>query len=336
MARRLVLSSQLVPLLFRRASSLAVEVDDMIAGYALPFDVASQARVDLELHLMRDLCAAMALRLNDAHAGIHCALDAPRGTGGLVEYLVRNAPTVRALLRAIARYTRLVNGVYELAFDEKTGRAHQEIAAEPLAFGRHGNEYSLVYLLRVARSVAGVAIVPERVFIANGREVDDGELVAFLGTRDIQYDCGYNGFILPVAALDTPVPSADPTLLELLESQAKDLIQRSEREDCVLTAARRAIAAELVSGSPTAKRIASMMQTSERTLIRRFAEENTSFRSLVDEVRVELATAYLAKPQYSVTDAALLLGYSDVRAFSRAFRRMKGMSPQEWRSKGGA
>jgi hypothetical protein len=44
--------------------------------------------------------------------------------------------------------------------------------------------------------------------------------------------------------------------------------------------------------------------------------------------RLALAKRYLADPTLSLTDTAFLLGYSDLSAFSRAYRRWTGKSPQ--------
>ena len=68
-------------------------------------------------------------------------------------------------------------------------------------------------------------------------------------------------------------------------------------------------------------------------LQRRLAEENTSFADLLDAVRKELAIEYIARRRSGVAEAALLLGFSDDRAFRRAFRRWTGESPAEFRTR---
>jgi len=71
--------------------------------------------------------------------------------------------------------------------------------------------------------------------------------------------------------------------------------------------------------------------TSERTLHRRVAEGGSSFKEVTEALRRELALGYLADAARNVTDVAMLVGYSDGRAFARAFRRWTGMTPLEWR-----
>ncbi len=67
------------------------------------------------------------------------------------------------------------------------------------------------------------------------------------------------------------------------------------------------------------------------SLQRRLRQEGLSFSAMVDKVRSEMALSYLEQRQLSVTDMALLLGYSEVSAFSRACKRWFGTSPRQWR-----
>ena len=48
-----------------------------------------------------------------------------------------------------------------------------------------------------------------------------------------------------------------------------------------------------------------------KTLTRRLRTEGTTFRRLLDEVRLELAERYLRQPGLSVEEVAYLLGYSE-------------------------
>ncbi|MCY1013835.1 helix-turn-helix transcriptional regulator [Nannocystis pusilla] len=73
------------------------------------------------------------------------------------------------------------------------------------------------------------------------------------------------------------------------------------------------------------------MGTSERTMQRRLRQAGTSFRDVVDDVRREAALAQLGRRDATVTDIAFMLGFSDLSAFSRAFRRWTGASPSEYR-----
>ncbi|WP_338089162.1 helix-turn-helix transcriptional regulator [Nannocystis pusilla] len=87
----------------------------------------------------------------------------------------------------------------------------------------------------------------------------------------------------------------------------------------------------LGDGDALAESVARALGTSERTMQRRLRQAGTSFRDVVDDVRREAALAQLGRRDATVTDIAFMLGFSDLSAFSRAFRRWTGASPSEYR-----
>ena len=53
----------------------------------------------------------------------------------------------------------------------------------------------------------------------------------------------------------------------------------------------------------------------------------------LNEYRVEKACALLENTDYSVTDAALAVGFDDVSYFSRIFKKETGLTPREYKKK---
>ena len=52
---------------------------------------------------------------------------------------------------------------------------------------------------------------------------------------------------------------------------------------------------------------------------------------MLDKIRSELAQRYLGDKHLSFTDIALLLGYSEQSAFTRAFKRWFGVTPRDFK-----
>jgi AraC-like DNA-binding protein len=80
--------------------------------------------------------------------------------------------------------------------------------------------------------------------------------------------------------------------------------------------------------------VASQLNVSTRTLRRKLREENTSFRKLVDELRMDVAIKYLRDTDLTVEDIAAALGFSDAANFRHAFRRWTNGAPQQFRDVG--
>jgi AraC-like DNA-binding protein len=87
----------------------------------------------------------------------------------------------------------------------------------------------------------------------------------------------------------------------------------------------------LPSGRVTEDDVARTLNMSKRTLHRKLNENRETFRSILVQVRKDLARYYVRKPDFSITEIAFLLGYADTSAFSRAFRSWFGHSPTKAR-----
>ena len=77
--------------------------------------------------------------------------------------------------------------------------------------------------------------------------------------------------------------------------------------------------------------IAEGLHLSERTLTRRLSGEGTSYRQVKNEVLRYWAQQYLLHTNHSVESVAASLGYQDAANFRRAFRKVEGCSPNEFR-----
>ncbi|MBB6499940.1 AraC family transcriptional regulator [Pedobacter cryoconitis] len=73
--------------------------------------------------------------------------------------------------------------------------------------------------------------------------------------------------------------------------------------------------------------IASNFNVSARTLQRKLKEEGINFQQLADDVRKTLAINYLKEGTYPVKEISYLLGYNELSAFTRTFKRWTGITP---------
>lgn len=89
---------------------------------------------------------------------------------------------------------------------------------------------------------------------------------------------------------------------------------------------------ELVTDGPLKiDGVAQAAGISTRSLQRRLAGAGTSFSDILTRVRVSRATQRLAVSHLSIAGIAAELGYSDASNFSRAFRKVTGVSPVSYR-----
>ena len=73
--------------------------------------------------------------------------------------------------------------------------------------------------------------------------------------------------------------------------------------------------------------IAAAAEPQRRDRLEALAE---ALRAAMEKVRREIATYHLCRGDMQLTQLAMILGYSELSAFSRSFRRWYGVSPRTW------
>lgn len=130
-----------------------------------------------------------------------------------------------------------------------------------------------------------------------------------------------------------PITTANRELAHSADHVLKRAIARLGTDD-VIGAARREIIDSLPSGTPREEDIARALCMSGRTFQRKLAEKGASFTGLLADLRRELAEQYIKDPNVPVAEISYLLGFSEVSAFARAFKRWTGVPPGEYRERG--
>lgn len=88
----------------------------------------------------------------------------------------------------------------------------------------------------------------------------------------------------------------------------------------------------LPSGQVQEEMIADKLHLSSRTLQRRLSEQGTSFKTLLQKTRKNLAGQYIHDNSLALSEITYLLGYSEQSNFTRAFRGWFGRTPSQYRS----
>ena len=141
--------------------------------------------------------------------------------------------------------------------------------------------------------------------------------------------------MLPKSILNAVPSFANPALSRHFEALAQRLLKETVSDASTSARVRRAILGALPNGDPASTTIAKHLGMSERTLRRTLAEEGESFRGLVEAVRKERASLLISDQRASLAEVAFSLGFSELSAFTRAFKRWHGRAPSEARRSAG-
>jgi len=123
-----------------------------------------------------------------------------------------------------------------------------------------------------------------------------------------------------------------PHLLNLFIDYAEKLLKKITTKDNIKDQVRRFIKHKLEDNDVLDVNLAAKkLNMSRHTLYRNLKKEGVSFQSLAEEVRQAKAKHYLQENNISISEVAYLLRFSELSAFSRAFKRWTGESPAQFR-----
>jgi AraC-like DNA-binding protein len=150
----------------------------------------------------------------------------------------------------------------------------------------------------------------------------------------VDFEAEHNQAVFDSEILNTPIAQSNRQLHAILNTHLRGLDASGKLD--YATEVQQIILHAMKGGECTLPRVAQMLGTSQRTLQRRLSAEGRTFRDELETVRSRVAMRYLEETAIPLTSLSMTLGYSDLAAFSHAFRRITGVSPSTWRKGGRA
>lgn len=269
---------------------------------------------------------------HDPHFGLHLVPRIDVTSYGAYGYLLLSTPTVRSFLEVAQRYYPTFYRGAELELEVSAAGARLEYRVTGLgsASQRHDNEWTLAFFVNFIRSRLDFAWHPSRVKFSNPSPGDLSELRREFGDN-VLFDQPETSFELEPELLDVRISDSDTRLLAILRQHADELLGEVLASDSFEHQVRLVMLEQLKAGLPSADSIARSSSMSLSTLKRRLREAGLSYRDLRDGVVREVSERLLRETDLSIGAIALEVGYSEHSAFDRAFARLCGMTPLEYR-----
>ena len=287
-------------------------------------------RVRLTVRDQIRILNVVADELDDELLGFHLAESCEPREFELLYYVGATSATLLEGVRRMSRYTELGNeGVAQECIEDRSFGLQLRYIGVSRHIDRHQAEFWLSAAVRILRKLAGQAFVPRRVRFVHPRAKQPEEMRAFFG-GEIEFGAPSDAVIFAKSVGEAPVVSADPYLNELLVRYGEEaLSQRQSTRTSFRSMVENAIVPLLPHSEVRAAGIARQLGMSQRTFTRRLQAEGLTFSMVMEQLRLDLAHRYFADGEATISQIAWLLGYQDVSAFSKAFRRWTGKSPRE-------
>lgn len=327
------ISMLLVAPAIEHARSLGVDVTDVLRRIG-----SASGQLDLERRVEYaaaiDIWNVLARRSGEAAFGARAAFATRPGSLDVHEYIVQFSATLGEGFRRLSRFIRLLSsrGRLEVHTDARELRI---VNRPPGRASAVTNEFIVCLALALARRAAHADVPVKRLELMDGTGAGRRTLEAIVGCTVVTGQ-KENAVVFPRAVESFPLPGHDERLVAILERHAQMSLEELRDDTSTVERVRSALFRAIGHDELSLEGVARTLGTSSRSLQRELHEGGTSFRTLVDEVRHRLAVAQLEDARLPITAIAFELGFSDVSAFNRSFRRWTGKAPSAFRATAGS
>jgi AraC-like DNA-binding protein len=289
----------------------------------LPQHCLGDPELKVPIDSVRQLLEACAERSGVEAFGVLMAETRQLSNLGPVGLLIREQPTLRLAIEALARYSRQLNEALFLTIEES---GDVVVLREELIVGdsgpiRQSTELAIGVAFRMLRTFLGTGWRPLRVCFAHDAPSDRSVHERVFG-RNVEFCHDFNGIVCSRRDLESPNPNADPAMARY----ARQLVDARLGADAPsMTVQVRELVVMLVgTGRCTIELAAQHLGIDRRTIHRRLASEGQTFSVIVDAVRRELASRYMKNRNRTLAEVSTLLGFAAPSGFARWYRRQFG------------
>lgn len=237
---------------------------------------------------------------------------------------------LRQILRGFAVCLDEIGGMLEVQGDEARIRVESRIA-DPDA-RRFADETFLVMVHGLACWLAGRRLPIAAAAFAHPRPAHAAEL-AVMFSETLRFDAPATDLRFDAALLEAPVVQDTRTLAEFLRDAPPSVFLRYKNEDSWSARLRRRLKDCVGQDDwPGLDTLAAEYRIAPATLRRRLEAEGSTYQQLKDRLRRDVAIHQLCTSTQPIADIGRMVGFSEPRAFYRAFKRWSRVQPGEYRA----
>jgi len=268
----------------------------------------------------------------DPGIGLHAGQVVDPERMGLVGHVFFNCDTLGEAVTQYVRLHRLINESVTLEFERSGELAILTWQPDPPElYCRQDMDRTLAAVISRTRHFIHPGLRAEWTEIAHSRPGYADDYGQLLG-GEVRFDCEHTRLAFHCRHLDQPIPRRNPYIHSAMLRQVNVLLARLQPRRSFSRKVRRLISRQMATERIDADTLAKQCHMSRQTLYRKLKKEGLSFHELVEQIRKDKALRYVASDHYALGEIAFLLGFSELSAFSRAFKRWTGTAPAQYRA----
>jgi len=314
--------------------------EDMCSRAGIDLQAVKQGSApDLTDQQFDDLWSHAVLVTGDPLLGLHLGESMRLAALGIVGDIIRNSPTIGDAVTQAASFLTLVTDLFTMKVTQKGKEfflqfepSQPQAGKYPHAF-RHMLDMAMVFALHEVDGLVLAKVAPQSIILPPHAVEYNMEYSRVLRCKPAK-TYGNARLAFDAAFWYEPIVLADYALQRELIQKAEAVQRNGAKPQSLSENVTAWLMSNAYLGMPSLEQLAANFNTSTRSLQRRLREEGVTYQQLTDTMRQSLAFHYLRSGQYAVKEVAYILGYNELSAFTRAFRRWTGTTPARFKSTG--
>lgn len=249
---------------------------------------------------------------------------------GLVAHVVYNSHSLKEGLTDYIRLFSVVNESIELEVEDIDGSIHlRYIVKSADYYVTSDMERTLAIAVNRTIKSIGKHCNFKAVHFQHSKP-EYAQTYAELFPCKVLFDQPHCAIIFDKRMLSVKLNRPNPHIRRATLNYANQILSRLFKRS-ISHKVKRLIEKNLMDGAFDAEMAAKHLNMSRQTLYRKLKNDGASYSELVDDVKKNKAVYLLKQQQLPLTVIAYDLGFSELSAFTRAFKRWTGETPAEYR-----
>ena len=287
---------------------------------------------EINLKQYCDMFEIAARQTGNPNVGLHFGQSFQPQHLGMLGYAAISSPTLAAGLRNMELFFPAHQGLSNFGMIQDDGILwlFYHVLDPRVQNRRQDAELSLGMFCNIFRTALGPHWHPIEVRFEHERQEGLEEYGQAFGCP-VLFGRRTNAIGFRRSALYTHMPTRDPYLFSIVSAYLRSRIARMSDVEDFATIIRDQVKMQLGSAVLDIDSISTTIGLTSPKLKKQLKQNGLTFKAVVRAAREELALHYLEDVNMPLTEVAFNLGYSELSAFSRAFRNWTGMNPQKFR-----
>ncbi len=300
----------------------------------ISYEHIEEDSLPVPMHKVAAACEAAAVATGDSCVGLHMAQNYHYESASVLILAMLAASSVEEGLHCLCKYDQYIDSAIETRFNPNQSPVQFHAGMINLQGARVDqlNEYLLAFTAKILNTATRKTLPVDVVWFHHHNNQNEAELEEFF-QAPVLFGQSENRLQFDRSFLSERFITSNSLLYEILSDALKTYFAVSPERHGFVEAVSRELMRTDRNQPLSMEGVADRLALSPRTLRRRLANEGYTFQEVKNLATERRAKYYLISTSLSLSEISFELGYSELSAFSRAFRSRVGETPQNYRQK---